>query len=250
MSRSKHLAVKQDQYKPITHIAFIMDGNGRWAKKRLMPRSFGHREGVKRIKETLYLCLDYHIKVMTLFCFSTENWKRDQKEIDYLFSLFDEFFQTDIVELNEQGCKVNVMGEITRLPLSTQQYIKEAKEITKNNDKIILNICLNYGGRDEIVAASRQLAAEVQMGTLKWQDIDEQVFENHMMCAGLPPVDVMVRTSGEQRISNFVLWELAYAELIFINEPWPDFKKEQFIRVLEEFTKRDRRFGGIDYGNQ
>ena len=116
------MAKKEDliQYKPITHIAFIMDGNGRWAKKRLLPRSFGHREGVKRIKETLYLCLDYHISVMTLFCFSTENWKRDKKEVDYLFALFDEFFQKDIVELNQKGCKVCVMGEMSRLPLTTQ----------------------------------------------------------------------------------------------------------------------------------
>jgi len=179
-------------YKPINHIAFIMDGNGRWAKKRFMPRSYGHREGVKRIRETLQLCLDYNIKVMTLFCFSTENWKRDQKEIDYLFSLFDEFFQKDIVELNKKGCKVLVMGTLSRLPQSTQEYIKKAKELTKNNDKII----------------------------------------------------VMVRTSGEQRISNFVLWQMAYAELIFIDDYWPDFKKKQFLNILEEYTKRDRRFGG------
>ena len=215
-------------YKPINHIAFIMDGNGRWAKKRFMPRSYGHREGVKRIRETLQLCLDYNIKVMTLFCFSTENCKRDQKEIDYLFSLFDEFFQKDIVELNKKGCKVLVMGTLSRLPQSTQEYIKKAKELTKNNDKIILNICLNYGGRDDITSACKKIAEKVKNNEISLNDIN----------------DVLVRTSGEQRISNFVLWQMAYAELIFIDDYWPDFKKKQFLNVLEEYTKRDRRFGG------
>lgn len=238
------------QYKHIEHIAFIMDGNGRWAKKRLMPRSYGHHEGVKRIKETLYLCLDYQIKVMTLFCFSTENWKRDKKEIDYLFSLFDEFFKKDIVELNEKGCKVCVMGDVTKLPLTTQYYISEAKRITCNNDKIILNICLNYGGRDDITSACKAIAQKVKLNTLSIDEITEQVLNDHLMSKGLPDVDVMVRTSGEQRISNFVLWQIAYAELIFIKEPWPDFKKQQFLQVLEEYTKRDRRFGGITDGNK
>lgn len=245
---------KQDfenfRFKPITHIAFIMDGNGRWAKKRLMPRSYGHHEGVKRIKETLYLCLDYNIKVMTLFCFSTENWKREKSEIDYLFSLFDEFFQKDIVELNEKGCKVCVMGDVSKLPLTTQYYISEAKKITCNNDRIILNICLNYGGRDEITYACREIALKVKQGLILPNDIDEEVFGSYLMSKGLPDVDVMVRTSGEQRISNFVLWQIAYAELIFVKEPWPDFKKEQFLEVLKEFSRRDRRFGGIDYGNK
>lgn len=248
--KKKEKSARNIQYKSIDHIAFIMDGNGRWAKARMMPRSYGHREGVKRIKETLYLCLEYGIKVMTLFCFSTENWKRDPKEIDYLFGLFDEFFQKDIVELNEKGCCVRVMGEMNRLPDSTQRYVKQAKEMTKDNDKIILNICLNYGGRDEIVSASKRLAYESQLGMLNPKDITEELFESRMMCAGLPPVDVMVRTSGEQRISNFVLWELAYAELIFIKDAWPDFKREQFLTVLEEYTRRDRRFGGVNYGNE
>ena len=231
-------------YKPINHIAFIMDGNGRWAKKRFMPRSYGHHEGVKRIRETLQLCLDYNIKVMTLFCFSTENWKRDQKEIDYLFSLFDEFFQKDIVELNKKGCKVLVMGTLSRLPQSTQEYIKKAKELTKNNDKIILNICLNYGGRDDITSACKKIAEKVKNNEISLNDINEKLVNDNLMSEGLMDVDVMVRTSGEQRISNFVLWQMAYAELIFIDDYWPDFKKKQFLNVLEEYTKRDRRFGG------
>lgn len=237
-------------YKPIRHIAFIMDGNGRWAKARLMPRSFGHREGVKRIKEVVKLCIDHNIEVMTLFCFSTENWKRDKDEVDYLFKLFDEFFHKEIGELNENGCQVRVMGEIHRLPESTQRSIARAKEITKNNKKFILNICLSYGGRDEIVTAAKDIAKKVKEGKINIEDIDENLFENHMMCRGLPQCDLMVRTSGEQRISNFILWEIAYAELVFIKEPWPDFKEKQFKRALEEYTKRDRRFGGIKNGNE
>lgn len=237
-------------FKPITHIAFIMDGNGRWAKKRLMPRSYGHREGVKRIKETVKLCLEYKIKYMTIFCFSTENWKRDKEEIDFLFKLFDEFFEKNIDELNEKGCKVCVMGDTSRLPSTTQKEIKQALEITKNNNKIYLNICLNYGGRDEITYACKKIAQEIKNGNLSVNEINESLINNNLMSAGIPDVDVMVRTSGEQRISNFLLWQIAYAELIFIKEPWPDFKRKQFIKVLEEFTKRDRRFGGINYGSQ
>ena len=142
------------------------------------------------------------------------------------------------------------MGDLSRLPLSTQKAAKEAIERTKNNEEIILNICLNYGGRDEIVRACRRIASEAKSGMIDPANITEEIFESHMMCAGLPEVDVMVRTSGEQRISNFILWELAYSELIFIDEHWPDFKREQFIRVLEEFTKRNRRFGGVKNDNE
>ena len=232
-------------YKPITHIAFIMDGNGRWAKKRLLPRSLGHREGVKRIKETVKLCLEYGIKYMTLFCFSTENWKRDKDEIDYLFKLFDEFFVKNIKELYDEGCKVLVMGDVTRLPKSTQEKIIEAKKITKDNNKIVLNICLNYGGRDEITYSCKRIAQKIKDGLIDVSDINEELINNHLMSENIPDVDVMVRTSGEQRISNFLLWQIAYAELVFINEPWPDFKRKQFLEVLSEFTKRDRRFGGV-----
>ena len=240
----------QINYKPIQHIAFIMDGNGRGAKKRLLPRSLGHKEGVDRIEDTVYLCKEFNIKAMTLFCFSTENWKRSKEEIDYLFDLFDNFFKNNSEKLKNEGCRIRVMGDMSRLPETTQKYAKEAIEKTKDNEIITLNICLNYGGRDEIVKACRRIASEVKSGMINPLDITEDIFESHMMCAGLPPVDVMVRTSGEQRISNFILWELAYAELIFVDDFWPDFKRPQFIKVLEEFTKRDRRFGGIVYDNK
>lgn len=241
---------KEEKFKKIKHIAFIMDGNGRWAKNKLMPRSYGHHEGVKRIKDIVLLCLEYNIEVMSLFCFSTENWKRDKEEVDYLFSLFNDFFEKEVDNLNKKGCKIHVMGDISVLPEITKIYIKHAIELTKDNDKIILNICLNYGGKDEIVTACKRIAFEAQTNLIKIQDINEKYFESKMMCNGLPPIDVMVRTSGEQRLSNFMLWELAYSELIFVKDYWPDFKKKQFISVLREYTLRDRRFGGIVNGNK
>ncbi len=243
----KNKANQNIVYKPINHIAFIMDGNGRWAKRRGLPRSMGHREGCKRIKETAFLCEEFNIKVMSLFCFSTENWKRDQKEIDYLFNLLETFFRDEIDELNEHHAKVVTLGDLTRLPTSAQEAIRQAKEITKNNDGLILNICLNYGGQDEIVNAAIELATKVKKGTLSISDINKSTFESAMESHDLPPIDVLVRTSGEMRISNFMLYEAAYAEFVFIDDHWPDFKRPQFLKVLEEYSKRDRRFGGIKY---
>lgn len=236
---------KEIQYKPIRHIAFIMDGNGRWAKSRGLPRSLGHREGCKRIKEVAILCMDYHIQVMSLYCFSTENWKRPQSEIDYLFKLLEEFFIKELEDFNNRGCKIQTMGDISRLPKSTQEAIHIASEKTKANTVFTLNICLNYGGRDEITKGCIEVAKKVQDGILSIDNINESVLEEHMMCKGLPPVDVLVRTSGEQRLSNFLLWEVAYAEFIFVKVHWPSFKKKEFLEVLDIFSKRDRRFGGL-----
>ncbi len=228
----------------IKHIAFIMDGNGRWANKRGLPRSLGHREGCKRIKEIALACLDYKMQVMSLYCFSTENWKRDQKEIDYLFALLKEFFIKEIDELNEKGVRITTLGDLSRLPFATQEAIKEAKEKTKNNKIFTLNICLNYGGKDEIVRGVKSLLKAYDNHEITIDDIDEKKFESYLESKELPPIDVMVRTSGEQRISNYMLWELAYAELIFVQEHWPDFKKDSLDKVVEIFKTRDRRFGG------
>lgn len=234
----------------IKHIAFIMDGNGRWAKKRGLPRSMGHREGCKRIKEIALLCADYNIRVMSLYCFSTENWKRPKDEVDYLFKLLEQFFKSDIDELNARGVKIRTLGDLTPLPEKTKEAIKQAKEVTKNNDKFILNICLNYGGKDEIVRASKDLALAIKNNEIDVKDINEDTFNSFMESSELPPIDCMVRTSGEQRISNYMLWELAYAELVFVPEHWPDFKEESFKNVLKIYASRDRRFGGIKNGNK
>lgn len=229
----------------IKHIAFIMDGNGRWAKRRGLPRSLGHREGCKRIKDITLACIDFKLEVMSIFCFSTENWKRSKSEIDYLFNLLKIFFEKEIDELDERGVKVVTLGDLTRLPVETQDVICKAKERTKNNKNFVLNICLNYGGKDEIVRAVKDIAVALENKTLNKDDINEKVFESFMESHELPPVDVMVRTSGEQRISNYMLWEIAYAELVFVDEHWPDFKKENLRRVIEIYNTRDRRFGGV-----
>ncbi len=234
----------------IKHIAFIMDGNGRWAKRRGLPRSMGHREGCKRIKEIALLCLDYNIQVMSLYCFSTENWKRPKEEIDYLFKLLEQFFKSDIDELNAKGVKIRTLGDLTPLPEKTKDAIKQAKEVTKNNNKFILNICLNYGGKDEIVRASKDLVLAIKNNKIDVNDINEETFNSFMESSELPPIDCMVRTSGEQRISNYMLWELAYAELVFVPEHWPDFKEESLKNVLKIYASRDRRFGGIKNGNK
>ncbi len=229
----------------IRHIAFIMDGNGRWAKKRNLPRTMGHREGCKRIKEIANLCQDYHIECMSLFCFSTENWKRPKDEVDYLFQLLKQFFETDIYELNARGAKIIVSGDISKLPNDTQEVIIKAIEMTKNNKEFVLNICLNYGGKDEIVRAIKKISSDVSNGKVNVNDINEELVNQYLDTGTLPPVDCMVRTSGEQRISNYMLWSLAYAEFIFVDEYWPDFKKESFLNVLRIYATRKRRFGGI-----
>lgn len=243
--RKKIKAPDPISHTTIQHIAFIMDGNGRWAKKRGLTRSMGHREGCKRIKEIAILCQEYGISVMSLFCFSTENWKRPKSEVDYLFRLLKQFFENDIHELNARGVKIMISGDLSKIPEETKKVIDEALHLTKNNQEFILNICLNYGGKDEILRAVKAVIKDVQDDKLTVDSITEEVFERYMDTGILPPVDCMVRTSGEQRISNYMLWSLAYAEFIFVPEHWPDFKEASFLNVLKIYASRQRRFGGI-----
>lgn len=231
--------------KKLDHIAFIMDGNGRWAKKRLLPRHLGHKEGCKRVIEVLRACDEIGIYCVSLYAFSTENWKRPQDEIDHLFNYLDDFFNDNIAELIERGIRVHLMGDIKKLPLHTQETIRKSIDLTEHLTKRVFNICLNYGGKDEITRAAQSIAKDVRDQKLNPDDISENVFEQHMMCNGLPPVDLMVRTSGEQRISNYMLWELAYAEMIFPSTPWPSFTKTELIKCLEIYQGRNRRFGGL-----
>ena len=234
--------MKKESFKlstPINHIAFIMDGNGRWAKKRLLPRHLGHKEGCLRIIEILRACKEFGVKAMSLYAFSTENWKRPKDEIDHLFDYLDEFFKREIDNLMKDDVQVRTMGDLTRLPPHTQNTIKEAKERTKNNKTVILNICLNYGGRDEIVRAINKAINENN------GEITEEKFVTYLDSTGLPEVDLLIRTSGEQRLSNYMLWQMAYAEFIFTPTYWPDFKREHLIECLKEFESRNRRFGGL-----
>ena len=231
--------------KPLTHIAVIMDGNGRWAKKRGLPRTLGHREGCKRIIEIFDCCKKFGIKVFSLYAFSTENWNRPQDEIDCLFDYLIEFFNKNIDTFEKEGIRVQHMGEMDRLPKEIQDTLLDAIERTKNNTNYVFNICLNYGSRQEIARATKKIASEVKEGKLNLEDIDKDLVYKYLDSGNLPEIDLMIRTSGENRLSNFLLYQLAYSEFIFTPTYWPDFKEKQFIECLKEYESRDRRFGAI-----
>ncbi len=231
--------------KECNHIAFIMDGNGRWAKKRGLPRHLGHKEGCKRIIEIARACQEFGVKAMTLYAFSTENWNRPQDEIDNLFNYLDDFFHDNIAEFHEKHICIRVMGDTTRLPEHTQETLKDAINQTKDYDSLIFNICLNYGSQQEIVRAAKQIAEDYKEGKLNLDDLDKESFNDYLYSAGIPKVDLLIRTSGEQRLSNYLLYQLAYAEFIFTPTAWPDFRRENLIDCLKEFCNRNRRFGGL-----
>ncbi|MDD7315930.1 MAG: polyprenyl diphosphate synthase [Bacillales bacterium] len=231
--------------KPLNHIAFIMDGNGRWASSRGLPRHLGHKEACNRIIEVFNLCKAYNIKVMSFYAFSTENWKRPKREINHLFVYLEHFFKKEIKTLIKDEVRVVISGDITRLPLKTQQTCNNAIELTKDFDKYVFNICLNYGGQDEIIKATKEIALLIKNNEIDIDDIDKKLFENHLYTKGLPPVDLMIRTSNEYRLSNFLLWQNAYAEFVFTPVHWPDFKQAAFEECLSIYNERNRRFGGL-----
>ena len=222
-----------------------MDGNGRWAKKRGLPRTKGHEEGCKRIIEIFDAFKENHIKVMTLYAFSTENWNRPKTEITLLFKYLDKFFDDNIATFIKDGVRVQVMGDISKLPKHSQKTFLKAIELTKDNDNYVFNIALNYGSRQELVKATKEIANEVKEGKLDVNSINEETISNHLYTSNLPPVDLMIRTSGEQRLSNYLLYQLAYAEFIFTPIYWPDFHKKDFEECLKEYQTRDRRYGKI-----
>ena len=232
--------------KPINHVAIIMDGNGRWAKKRGLPRTLGHKEACNRIVEIFDYCVDYGIKIVSFYAFSTENWKRPKSEIKFLFQYLELFFKREINKIMKDGTKIMVSGDISKLPEKTRKTTEKAIEMTKNNTNYVMNICLNYGGKEELTRAAKLIAEEVKEGKLNVEDINEQVMENHLYTAGLPNVDLMIRTSGELRTSNFLPWQIAYAEYVFTPVLFPDFKRKEFVDCLIEFNKRNRRYGGLD----
>ena len=231
--------------KPIKHIAFIMDGNGRWAKKRMMPRTYGHKVACKRIIEIVRFVRSIGIKVVTLYAFSTENWNRPEDEITKLFQYLEDFFNEYINEFIKEKCRIQVSGDISRLPEKTQKIINEAIDLTKDFDDYVFNICLNYGGRQEIVRATKLILKDVKSGKLDIEKLDTEIYKDYLYTKGLPEIDLMVRTSGEKRISNFLPYQLAYSEFIFTDTCWPDFTPDKLKECLKEYEKRDRRFGAI-----
>lgn len=227
------------------HVAIIMDGNGRWARKRGLPRTAGHLEGVKRAKEVVKACGERGIEVLTLYAFSTENWRRPAEEVGFLMRLFEESLAREIVELCRNNVVLRVIGRVEDLPESVRQAARRGEQATAGNSGLVLNVALNYGGRAELVDAARRLARQVQTGELAPEAIDEAAFAGQLYTAGLPDPDLVIRPSGEQRLSNFLLWQAAYAELYLTPTLWPDFTPDEFERALAAYRGRRRRFGAL-----
>jgi undecaprenyl diphosphate synthase len=227
------------------HVAFIMDGNGRWAQKKGLSRLVGHDSGTRTIKKIVMESKRLGIPYVTFYAFSTENWKRPVEEVEGLMRLIVKFVNSEIREIDENNIKINLLGHPEGLPSYAREAILKAIDITKNNDGMAFNIALNYGGRDEILTAVKEIAKAVQSGEMQIEDINESAFEKHLFTAGMPDPDVLIRTSGEQRLSNFLPWQLVYAELIFDPIHWPDFDEKAYHKALLTFMDRNRRFGGI-----
>lgn len=227
------------------HVAIIMDGNGRWAKKRGLPRIAGHREGMSVINKIVKKANEFGVEVLTLYAFSTENWKRPKNEVDFLMRLPERYLSVELPKLIAENVKVRLMGCKESLPQHTINAVDNAIEQTKNNTGLVLNFALNYGSRDEIVSAIQNIANEVSLGNLDPKQITDQVVASHLMTNGLRDPDLLIRTSGEIRLSNFMLWQLAYTEFWFTDVLWPDFNEEHFLEALQVYQQRTRRYGGI-----
>lgn len=227
------------------HVAIIMDGNGRWAKNQGLKRMLGHRKGAVAIRETLNAAADIGIKYVTLYAFSTENWDRPKEEVGGLMSLMVTVIGREISDLVKNNVKVSYIGNIKKLPEKTFKSLDSLREKTKNNDGVNLVLAINYSGRVDLVEGMRSICEKVKIGELSSDNLDADTISRHLSTSGIPDPDLLIRTSGESRLSNFLLWELAYSELLFIDKLWPDFRKEDLLSAVEEFKKRDRRFGKI-----
>jgi undecaprenyl diphosphate synthase len=227
------------------HVAIIMDGNGRWAGARGLPRTMGHYHGAEAARKVIKAAAEAGVTHLTLFGFSSENWKRPKAEVSYLMGLLRGYLRRDVDELHDANIRLSVIGERAALPADIGALIADAEALTRGNSRLHLTIALNYGGRGDILAAARRLAAQARAGLLDPETIDEASLSGHLSTAGLPDPDLMIRTSGEQRVSNFLLWQMAYAEMAFVEKYWPDFTGEDLSAALAEFRRRDRRFGAI-----
>ena len=227
------------------HVAIIMDGNGRWAQQRNLPRTLGHRAGMERLRGIIRLSSDLQIHALSMYAFSTENWKRPEEEVGALFALLLEYFSREIDELHQNAVKIRILGDTTLLPTAVQETVHKAVQKTAENDGLRLNIALNYGSQNELLRAMRSLASDAATDTIKSEEIDAALLESRLDTAGLPPVDYLIRTGGEKRLSNFLLYQAAYAELSFIEDYWPDFSGERYLEMLRVYLKRARRYGSL-----
>ena len=227
------------------HIAIILDGNGRWAKAKGMPRNYGHTAGARNVETVCQAAHDLGVKYVTMYAFSTENWNRPEGEVEALMKLLESYLKNCIKTADKNNMRVRVIGDTTRLSERFQERIRELEAASAKNDGLNLQIAINYGSRDEMTRAMRRMSEDVAAGKRKPEEITESVFEEYLDTAGIPDPDLLIRTSGELRLSNFLLWQLAYSEFYFTDVPWPDFHKEEFERAIEAYNKRDRRFGGL-----
>ena len=227
------------------HIAIIMDGNGRWAKQHGKPRVFGHQNGVKSVRETTEAAAELGVEYLTLYAFSTENWNRPKLEVNALMSLLVETLNKEIKTLNKNNIRLQAIGDISKLPKKTYKALLEGIENTKNNTRMTLVLALNYSAKWEILQAARDIAAKAKTEDLKIEEVNEEVFANHLSTKGIPDPELLIRTSGETRISNFLLWQIAYTELLFVPTFWPDFRKPDLYKAIIDYQNRERRFGKI-----
>ncbi|MGQ9465167.1 MAG: isoprenyl transferase [bacterium] len=231
----------------IKHIAIIMDGNGRWARKRGLPRVIGHREGVESVREIVRTSRDLHINYLTLYAFSTENWKRPKDEVQTLMNMLEEMIVKETAELHKNNVRINAIGRISELNPNTKKALENALELTKHNTRLVLTLCLNYGGQGEIVDAVKKIIMEDRQRHFDLEAFNEKVFSQYLYDPALPPPDLLIRTGAEhrERISNFLLWQIAYAEIYFTKTLWPDFRKKEFLKAIDDYNKRERLFGAV-----
>ncbi len=240
------LLARVDRDKMPRHVAIIMDGNGRWASCRGLLRSAGHTAGVKTLKNILKTAVNLKLEALTVYAFSTENWKRPHTEVDFLMHLFSEYLQREMLEMHANNVRIKFLGRTEDFSPALQKLMRDSIEMMKDNTGVKFNVAADYGGQDEIIRAAQKLARRVAAGELSPENISPQLFEDELDTFGQPPVDLMIRTSGDLRVSNFLLWQAAYAEFWFTDTPWPEFTPEEFIDALIDFGKRNRRFGALN----
>ncbi|MFC4387929.1 isoprenyl transferase [Gracilibacillus marinus] len=229
----------------LDHIAMIMDGNGRWARKRGLPRVAGHKEGISTVMKVVRAASSRNVKYLTLYAFSTENWKRPKAEVDFILKLPKEFLHVFLPELIENNVRVQAIGDVNNLPAHTREAMAYAIERTKDNTGLQLNFALNYGSRSELLHAMKEVVSDIKEGKLAQEDLTEEHIASYLYTADIPEPDLLIRTGGEKRLSNFLLWQLAYTEFLFTDVLWPDFNEEEFLRAIEEYQQRHRRYGGL-----
>jgi len=244
--KNNDLSKKIDKQRVPEHVAIIMDGNGRWATKKGLPRSFGHNKGVSALKEILKASKRLGCKIITVYAFSTENWTRPRKEVDFLIKLFSEVLQNEINEIHEESTKIKFIGDLSPFPETLKKIISSSESLTKNNNEFLFNVCVNYGGRQEIVKVAKKLALKSFSGEIKPSEVDEELFNSELLTQGIKDPELLIRTSGEKRLSNFLLWQLAYSEIYISDLLWPDFNEHEFLKAIIDYQSRNRRFGGIE----